>query len=81
MENDLLTSRKLEALSVVQAGTLASISYPGITHSFHLAKGIFYVFIYLFLKNTAVLTTGTNASLLAVRLARGQDETFCVNTD
>ena len=50
MENDLLTSRKLEALSVVQAGTLASIAYPGITHSFHLAKEIFYVFIYLFIK-------------------------------
>lgn len=45
MENDLLTSRKLEALSVVQAGILASISYSGITHSLHLAKGIFKFFV------------------------------------
>lgn len=45
MENYLLTSRKLETLSVVQAGTFVSISYSGITDSFHLAKGIFIFFV------------------------------------
>lgn len=44
VEKDLLTSRKLEVLSVVQAGTLASISYPGINHSFHLPEAIFFFF-------------------------------------
>lgn len=73
---EILTSRKLEVLSVVQAGTLASISYPGINHSFHLPEAIFFFFL-----NRAVLTTGTNASLLAARLAHDQDETFYVNTD
>lgn len=72
MENALLTSRKLEALSVVRAGTLPL--FPA------QASPTLSIWPFYFILNRAVSTTETNASLLAVRLAHGQEETFCVNT-
>lgn len=68
MENTLLTSRKLEALSVVRAGTLPL--FPA------QASPSPSIWPFCFILNRAVSTTGTNASLVAVRLAHGQEETF-----